>query len=102
MNGGDLDAARVIGGALRLVRGPAGGPVREQGQEFGRGDDLRKEWSRLFLGRSNRGRAEEEGRQSDNERRRFSFRFVAERLYSIDFNEAVCQDAIRESPGDAR
>ena len=49
MNAGDLDAARVVGGAFRLVRGPTGGPVRQQGQELGSIDDLWNERSRLFL-----------------------------------------------------
>jgi hypothetical protein len=66
MNGGDFDAARVLGRALRFISRPTSGSVREQGQEFGCGHHLWKEWSRFFLGRSNIWRGNEGSRQSDN------------------------------------
>ncbi len=96
MNGGDLDAARVIGRALRLVSRPTSGPVRQQGQSLA---------AATTSGRSGAGsssaariseRANEGNRKSDDQGDDFHSGFAAERLYSIDFNEAVCQDAIRE------
>src|SRR5450432_411541 len=92
MNGGDLNAARVIGGALRLFRRPTGGGVWQQGKQLGSGDDLRQESSWLFLGRPQVGRANQHGRQGDKSGDDFHSGFRQSGLYSIDFNEAVCQD----------
>ena len=52
MTGGDFDTAGVFGRALRFISRATSGSGREQGQKFGGGHDLWKEWRRFFLGGS--------------------------------------------------
>ena len=92
-----LIAASVVGGALGFVRRPAGGRLWEQREEFGEIDHF----GMSGAGSSSAARMAGDGQRSEGDRaKRVTTVFISgtgRALYSIDFNQAVCQGAIPRS-----